>query len=83
MSSFLQGKLMFNIYFDKLCVLFSCAPSNLHLLCNSCHNVDTQAYPVQCESLLCACLNSVDENPSCKTDIWTSLQSKVLLGHVF
>ena len=73
---------LFKIYFDKLCVLFSYAPSDLHLLCNSCHNVDTQAYPVQCGSLLCACSNSVDENPSCKTDIWTFLQSETLLTHV-
>ena len=65
-----------NTYFDRLCVLSSSAPSNLHLLCISCHNIDTQAYPVQCGFSLCACLNSVDENPSCKTDIWISLQSK-------
>ena len=41
--------------FDKLGAQSSCALSNWHLPYISCHSIHTQAFPVQCVSLQCAC----------------------------
>ena len=50
-----QTKFTAGTCFDKLGAQFSCALSNWHLPYISCHSIHTQAFPVQCASLQCAC----------------------------